>query len=326
MSVESMSSIEPTSPMAKRCLYIAVPTNATQFKVGIAHRPMERLRGLGLVALDLNYSAVVEGPAPAIAQLERVLHFELDAWRKPIPDRRAGFTEWFDRSGLGPALDAIARLLESHKHLELRRVSWDELESKSPTAKGDSELSPQTRRAARQAQRRLEWTKTIERTAQRALAHLDHLQMMIEFAVTRGRGVALGQGGELVIGFDGLTESDRHWLHDWNARQEPVGCVEIYHFLFVLSIDKVGTLVEICFTKTPPNELMTTLHEQGVAKSLPVAVKAYDALNRFFDAFHRRMAAMPAVEYRNLNSKLRELSDESSASPMNSRTGLPPDQ
>lgn len=304
-----MTAAPPSPPSAKRCLYIAVPFDEARFKVGIADCAAQRWRALRL-KVDRTHSTVLEGPALAIRRFEYALKFELDPWWSPLESRSGGFTEWFTRDGLEFAHAALERVLASHTHLGLRRLTWDEIEKSSVHAQGDLSAPGVDVRVARKVAKLAAIRDKIEADANNALTYIDRWEELAEFALDRARGVTTSSYGGLVVGFDDFTKDDVEYMNECLRPAGPIILTNVMGVNFQLGSAFSPPFGELMLQGTKPERLIVGFNEAGESYSLPSAKEAATAINAFYDRFLRRVATMPPVEYRNVMSEVREAHDE----------------
>lgn len=84
----------------KYYLYILVPENGKDFKIGISCGPMDRFKGLN-VKPDLEYSRLYASDNLTIKKLEKALHTTFFPWNAPWEkSNQGGKTEWFTKDCL----------------------------------------------------------------------------------------------------------------------------------------------------------------------------------------------------------------------------------
>lgn len=278
--------------------------------MGIADRPVLRWRTLRL-KVDKARSAVLEGPALAIRRFEHALKFELDPWWSPLESRSGGFTEWFGRDGLDSAYAALERVLASHTHLGLRRVSWEEIEKQGFTEHRDVDASTNDVRAEKKDARRADARTRLDADATGALACIDRWEELAELALDRARGVTTsGSPGDLIVGFDDLTAEDVEYMGECIGRAGPCILHGVMGVNFHLGSAFSPPMGELMLQGTKPERLIVGFAEAGEYYSLSSATEASAAINAFYDRFLRRVATMPPVEYRNIMREVREAHDE----------------
>lgn len=298
-----MSDASTESPLslslvaAKRCLYIAVPPNAARFKVGTALHPRKRWRALGLKQLDMNRTAVLEGPAWAIDEMERWFHFELNLWHRPLEEVSAGYSEWFDISGLEAAMAALERVQVTHQHLSLRLVPLAELEQPSVAMSAEKKLLAKEVKARRKAEKLAKMRKELEDDVDVTWDILGRWEQLARYALHRADGVTVNDSGNLVVAFNGLSGEDADELNGRIARADLRYELDGSSFAFHLGSSVSAEGARLLLQARRPENFIKRLNYLAELHSSPSARKAADALNAFYDRFHRAIATMPPVEH-----------------------------
>ncbi len=165
--MDAQPTVTPLAPSkgSRSFLYIVVPANEKQYKIGKANDPWVRWHALN-IRPDPTRSCLVQGPTAMVFRLEKALHFMLEPYRTRMDHAPSGNTEWFHLESLPKALEAIDRLLGTH-HSFQRSVWPDE---------------PSIRPSTRETYRPDETAASLRRSIDAALPHWERFLDVMQSA------------------------------------------------------------------------------------------------------------------------------------------------